>query len=83
LNVANATILVINDLINDVSANQEERKKKEEEDEKKRKEEEERKKAAIANMSLHYGGYLARVGVLTFTDQFHLYSLSAFFLECQ
>ncbi|MEL6804294.1 MAG: hypothetical protein AAFO91_11015 [Bacteroidota bacterium] len=40
---------------------QEERKKKEEEEEKKREEEEARKKAAIANMSLHYGGYLARV----------------------
>merc|ERR1739838_1107694 len=38
----------------------EERKKKEEEEEKKREEEEARKKAAIANMSLHYGGYLAR-----------------------
>ncbi|CAK8676680.1 unnamed protein product [Clavelina lepadiformis] len=38
----------------------EERKKKEEEEESKRLEEEARKKAAIANMSLHYGGYLAR-----------------------
>ena len=40
---------------------QEERKKKEEEEECKRQEEEAKKKAAIANMSLHYGGYLARV----------------------
>jgi len=38
----------------------EERKKREEEEEAKRLEEEARKKAAIANMSLHYGGYLAR-----------------------
>ena len=45
---------------------QEERKKKEEEEEKKREEEEARKKAAIANMSLHYGGYLARVSVIFF-----------------
>nr|BAA09463.1 troponin T [Halocynthia roretzi] len=43
-----------------VAREREERKHKEEEDEKKRKEEEEKKKAAIANMSLHYGGYLAR-----------------------
>merc|ERR1719466_447001 len=32
----------------------------EREERKKKEEEEERKKAAIANMSLHYGGYLAR-----------------------
>ena len=38
----------------------EERRLKEEEEERKKKEEEERKKAAIANMSMHYGGYLAR-----------------------
>merc|ERR1711879_1011247 len=38
----------------------EERRQKEEEEERKKKEEEERKKAAIANMSMHYGGYLAR-----------------------
>lgn len=43
-----------------MAAEREERKKKEEEEEKKREEEEARKKAAIANMSLHYGGYLAR-----------------------
>lgn len=43
-----------------VAKEREERKKKEEEEERKRKEEEEKKKAAIANMSLHYGGYLAR-----------------------
>lgn len=36
-------------------------------------EEEARKKAAIANMSLHYGGYLARVSSqrLTLISQFH------------
>lgn len=39
----------------------EERKKREEEEETRRIDEEARKKAAIANMSLHYGGYLARV----------------------
>jgi len=38
----------------------EERKHKEEEEEKRKKDEEERKKQAIANMSMHYGGYLAR-----------------------
>merc|ERR1712080_613400 len=38
----------------------EERKRKEEEEEKRRVEEELRKKQAIANMSMHYGGYLAR-----------------------
>nr|CAX48985.1 smooth muscle-type troponin T [Botryllus schlosseri] len=38
----------------------EERKLKEQEEEKKRQEEEEKKRKAIANMSLHYGGYLAR-----------------------
>ena len=40
---------------------QEERRKKEEEEENKKNEEEAKKKAAIANMSLHYGGYLRRV----------------------
>ncbi|XP_039271463.1 troponin T, cardiac muscle-like [Styela clava] len=43
-----------------VAKEREERKQREEEEEKKRQEEEEKKKQAIANMSLHYGGYLAR-----------------------
>jgi len=38
----------------------EERKLREEEEEKRKLEEEEKKKKAIANMSMHYGGYLAR-----------------------
>jgi len=37
-----------------------ERQEREAEEERRRTEEEERKKAAIANMSQHYGGYLAR-----------------------
>merc|ERR1712048_1433731 len=37
-----------------------ERKAREEEEERKKVEEEERKKKAISNMSMHYGGYLAR-----------------------
>ena len=55
---------------------QEERRKKEEEEETKRLDEEAKKKAAIAHMSLHYGGYLARVGFTFLTigwysDLFH------------
>jgi len=43
-----------------VQREKEERKAKEEEEERKKIEEEEKKKQAIANMSMHYGGYLAR-----------------------
>merc|ERR1712168_1339070 len=43
-----------------VAREREERKLKEAEEEEKRKEEEDKKKQAIANMSLHYGGYLRR-----------------------
>merc|ERR1711920_14596 len=43
-----------------VAREREERKLKEAEKETKRKEEEDKKKQAIANMSLHYGGYLRR-----------------------
>merc|ERR1712212_955676 len=43
-----------------VAKEREERKLKEAEEETKRKEEEDKKKQAIANMSLHYGGYLRR-----------------------
>merc|ERR1712179_749127 len=43
-----------------IQREKEERKAKEEEEERKRIEEEEKKKQAIANMSMHYGGYLAR-----------------------
>jgi len=43
-----------------VQREKEERKAKEEEEERKKVEEEEKKKQAIANMSMHYGGYLAR-----------------------
>lgn len=43
-----------------IQREKEERKAKEEEEERKKIEEEERKKQAIANMSMHYGGYLAR-----------------------
>merc|ERR1719347_49188 len=43
-----------------VAREREERKLKEAEEEEKRKAEEDKKKQAIANMSLHYGGYLRR-----------------------
>lgn len=43
-----------------IQREKEERKQREEEDEKRKAEEEEKKKQAIANMSMHYGGYLAR-----------------------
>jgi membrane protein involved in colicin uptake len=43
-----------------VAREREERKQKEAEEEEKRKAEEDKKKQAIANMSLHYGGYLRR-----------------------
>merc|ERR1739838_787242 len=43
-----------------VAKEREERKTKDAEEEKKRAEEEDKKKQAIANMSLHYGGYLRR-----------------------
>merc|ERR1712142_1054936 len=43
-----------------VAREREERKLKEAEEEEKRKAEEDKKKKAIANMSLHYGGYLRR-----------------------
>merc|ERR1712002_672895 len=43
-----------------VAKEREERKLKEAKEETKRKEEEDKKKQAIANMSLHYGGYLRR-----------------------
>jgi len=43
-----------------IQREKEERKAKEEEEQRRKVEEEEKKKKAIANMSLHYGGYAAR-----------------------
>lgn len=43
-----------------IAREREERRLREQDEERKKQEEEERKRKAIANMSLHYGGYLAR-----------------------